>query len=107
MNGLRSYKSSERKHRQFKPIRRDLVIKDGDTLTPGDTTIKFYVTPGHTPGVTSIEFPVFDQGKRYKAFMFGGMGTNTVNGIRSAEQFVNSVKRVMAVPDGQGNITNH
>src|SRR2546429_22773 len=71
MNSLGTYMSSGGQHRQFKPIRRDLVIKDGDTLTLGDTTIKFYITPGHTPGVTSIEFPVFDQGKRYKAFMFG------------------------------------
>jgi len=50
---------------------------------------------------------VFDQGKRYKAFMFGGMGLNTVNGARVAQQFVDSVKRVMAVPDVQVNITNH
>ena len=107
MNGLGTYTSSGGQHRQFKPIRRDLVIKDGDTLTLGDTTIKFYITPGHTPGVTSIEFPVFDQGKRYKAFMFGGMGLNTVNGARVAQQFVDSVKRVMAVPDVQVNITNH
>src|SRR6267143_712919 len=92
---------------QLKLNPRDLVIKDGDTLTLGDTTIKFYITPGHTPGVTSIEFPVFDQGKRYKAFMFGGMGLNTVNGARVAQQFVDSVKRVMAVPDVRVNITNH
>jgi metallo-beta-lactamase class B len=51
---------------------RDIVIRDGDTLTLGDTTLKFYITPGHTPGVASMEFPVYDQGKKYKAFLFGG-----------------------------------
>src|SRR5437879_4047738 len=58
MNGTGTYMSSRGERRQFKPIRRDLVIKEGDTLTLADTTIKFYITPGHTPGVTSIEFPV-------------------------------------------------
>src|SRR5436309_13688082 len=38
------YESSGGQHRQFKPIRRDLVIKDGDTLTLVYTTIKFYLT---------------------------------------------------------------
>src|ERR1700722_3594386 len=46
---------------------RDMVIRDGDVLTLGDTTLKFYVTPGHTPGVASMEFPVYDQGRKYKA----------------------------------------
>jgi Metallo-beta-lactamase superfamily len=38
--------------------KRDMVIMDGDTLTLGDTTLKFYKTPGHTPGVLSAEFVV-------------------------------------------------
>src|SRR2546426_4103925 len=29
--------------------KRDVEAKDGDTLTLGDTTIKMYLTPGHTP----------------------------------------------------------
>ena len=46
------------------------MIKDGDTLTLGDTTLKFYITPGHTPGIASMENLVYDQGKKYKAFLF-------------------------------------
>jgi|SRR5207249_2956979 len=107
MNSLGTYMSSGGQRRIFEPIRRDLVIKEGDALSLGDTTVKFYVTPGHTPGVTSLEFPVLDQGKRYKAFLFGGIGLNTVMGVRAAQQFVDSVRRVMAVPDVQVNITNH
>src|SRR5205085_12115945 len=34
---------------------RDIVIKDGDSIKLGDTTLKMYVTPGHTPGVASME----------------------------------------------------
>ena len=28
----------------------DLVITDGQSITVGDTSLKVYVTPGHTPG---------------------------------------------------------
>jgi metallo-beta-lactamase class B len=31
-------------------LTRDLVVKDGDALTLGDTTLKFHVMPGHTAG---------------------------------------------------------
>ena len=51
---------------------RDIVIKDGDTIRVGDTTVKMYVTPGHTPGVASMEFTVYDGGVPHKAFLFGG-----------------------------------
>ncbi|MBI2150140.1 MAG: MBL fold metallo-hydrolase [Acidobacteria bacterium] len=101
------YTSSTGQPRVFDPIRRDLVIKDGDTLTLGDTLVKFYVTPGHTPGVTSIEFVVSDQGKKLKAFMFGGIGLNTVNGVKAVQQYIDSVRRVMAIPDVEVNLSNH
>ena len=48
--------------RVFPAMKKDLVIKDGETLTLGDTIMKFYVTPGHTPGVTSLEFQAVDAG---------------------------------------------
>src|SRR6185369_2936404 len=35
------------------PPKRDRVVKDGETLTLGDTTMTFYVTPGHTLGTLS------------------------------------------------------
>jgi metallo-beta-lactamase class B len=79
---------------------RDIVVKDGDTIKLGDTALKLYLTPGHTPGVTSLELPVFDGGKQYKAFMFGGQGLNTVNGVASTQTFINSVKRVMTLSAG-------
>jgi metallo-beta-lactamase class B len=79
---------------------RDIVVKDGDTIKLGDTTLKLYLTPGHTPGVTSIELPVFDGTKQYKAFMFGGQGLNTVNGMATTQTFISSVKRVMTLSSG-------
>jgi metallo-beta-lactamase class B len=107
MYGKGGYLSSQGQNRVFPAMKHDLVIKDGDTLRLGDTTMKFYVTPGHTPGVTSMEFQVTEQGKSYKAAMFGGTGLNTVKGVRATEQYIASVRRMMALPDLQVNLTNH
>jgi metallo-beta-lactamase class B len=56
------------------PPRRDMVLKDGDTVTLGGTSVKIYVTPGHTPGALSMIFPVFDHGRPHKAGLMGGTG---------------------------------
>jgi len=88
-------------------LTRDIVVKDGDTIKLGDTTLKLYLTPGHTPGVTSIEFPVLENGKEYKAFIFGGHGQN-FSGVQTTQTYINSVKRVMTLAAGtQVPITNH
>ena len=87
-------------------LTRDWVIRDGDVLTLGKTTLHFYQTPGHTPGVLSIAFPVRDQGKTYKAFMFGGLGLN-FEGIKRTEMYLHSVDRIMQMKGIQVNITNH
>lgn len=90
----------------YEPAHRDLVIRDGDTLRLGDTTLKFYVTPGHTPGVLSMEFPVRDGASTYKAFMFGGVGLN-FEGVERTEMYIASVRRLMTIPEVQVNIPNH
>lgn len=56
----------------------DKVIKDGDTLTLGNTTIRFMETPGHTKGTISFFFEVTENGKTYLAGSFGGAGANTL-----------------------------
>jgi metallo-beta-lactamase class B len=55
-------------------IARDLVIADGQTITLGDTTLKFYVTPGHTPGSTTTEFRARDGSRTYRVLVPGGLG---------------------------------
>lgn len=56
------------------PPKRDVVAKDGDVLTLGGTTVRMHVTPGHTPGVLSLIFPVLDKGKRHMAGLMSGTG---------------------------------
>lgn len=75
--------------------KRDLVLKEGDTLTLGNTVLEFSQHPGHTPGSLSITFTVYDSGQAHKAFIFGGPGPR--NGVSGAEQFMASSKRVALI----------
>lgn len=50
---------------------RDLVIREGDPIVVGDTTITPVEIPGHTPGSLAYIFPVFDEGEPHTAGMFG------------------------------------
>jgi len=85
--------------------KRDRVIHDGDKYTLGDTTLDLMVTPGHTPGVMSAIFTVYDNGKPYKAFYSGGLGGR--DGVRGFEQAVISAKRVAQIQGIQVYFANH
>ena len=85
--------------------KRDKVVKDGDTYTLGNTTLKLYVTPGHTPGVISAEFTVFDNGMPHKAFYSGGLGGR--DGVRGFEQAVISAERVSKIQGIEVFFANH
>src|SRR5206468_8574586 len=52
----------------------DATITDGQSLTLGDTTITFHITPGHTPGTLSSVFKVLDHGKLHTLALWGGVG---------------------------------
>ncbi|WP_346837075.1 MBL fold metallo-hydrolase [Microbulbifer sp. SAOS-129_SWC] len=88
----------------------ELVKRDGREVTLGDTTVKLYLTPGHTPGSMSVDFFARLGDKRYRAFIVGGMGTN-FEGRERAEQYLASVHRIRQLaarePRVQVNLTNH
>lgn len=90
----------------YEPPARDLVLADGDTLDLGDNEIRFYVTPGHTEGVLSMEFTVYDEGTPHKAFVFGGVGLN-FSGVHRTWLYLGSVDRVRAVEGVEVSVTNH
>ena len=56
----------------------DLTVEDGDTLSLGNTEIRFVLTPGHTVGTLSLFFDTTYLGKTYRAGTFGGAGVNTM-----------------------------
>src|SRR5258706_3014098 len=85
--------------------KRDMVLKEGDTLTLANTTLKFYKHPGHTPGSLSAEFTVYDNGTPHKAFIFGGPGPR--DGVRGGEQFLASMNRVAQIPGIEVSVNVH
>jgi len=56
--------------------RRDVVATDGMELTLGDTTLRLYVTPGHTLGTISSVIPLKDRGRSHVAVTWGGTAFN-------------------------------
>ena len=72
---LIGFEDKEKAEKYFIP---DILIKDGDTLTLGNTTISFMETPGHTKGTISFFFETEDNGETYRVGTFGGAGANTM-----------------------------
>jgi glyoxylase-like metal-dependent hydrolase (beta-lactamase superfamily II) len=89
-----------------RPPEHDIALKDGDTIKLGTTTLRFYATPGHTPGTTSVDLTVFDRGQPHRAFLLGGGAP--APGLQAAEQFVASVEKVEKMQIGvQVRLVNH
>jgi metallo-beta-lactamase class B len=58
------------------PPKRDMSVKDGDTIKLGKTVFKLYVIPGHTLGTLATVFDVHDKGQTHRAVEWGGTGYN-------------------------------
>jgi metallo-beta-lactamase class B len=84
--------------------RKDFVIADGDTLSLGGQTLTFYVTPGHTEGVMSAVFTVYDNGAARKAFFSGGTGGRGGDLNRLA---VESTSRILEIENIEMFLPNH
>jgi metallo-beta-lactamase class B len=56
--------------------KRDIVATDGMALTLGDTTLRLYITPGHTLGTISTIIPLKDHGRSHVAATWGGTAFN-------------------------------
>src|SRR5216117_2673437 len=86
--------------------KRDMVVKEGDTLTLGGQSLKFHQTPGHTPGVLTTEgITVYDRGTSYKAIVWGGAGYR--GGLAEAEQSAKSANKVAQIQGVQVNLQVH
>ena len=87
---------------------KDIEMADGGSLTLGDTSVTFYLTPGHTRGDMSAIYKVTDNGAAHVVGYFGGTG-----GGRDADterEQIASLERWKEVSRKAGvdvNITNH
>lgn len=86
------------------PISRDLVISDGQTITLGETTFKFYVLPGRTPGALGIEYQARDGRRTYRALHTGAYGTPQP---KWGEAYLRSIARLKALGPFQVWLPNH
>lgn len=93
-------------YRDYPTPVRHLTASNGSTLNLGRTRLRFMTTPGHTPGVLSTLFTVYDNGYPHSAFMFGGVGLN-FSGVERTELYIDSVNRIQAIPGIEVNIPNH
>lgn len=84
----------------------DFIIEDGDTLTLGDTTLNFEITPGHTPGTTSIRFSVFDNGTEHLAYLHGGPALRS-DDPDVKQVFLDDLRRIKQIPGIEVQIANH
>jgi metallo-beta-lactamase class B len=67
--------------------RRDIEAEDGYELRLGGITLTLYETPGHTPGTISTLVPVFDNGRRHMAALWGGTAYNFMGRGEDARWF--------------------
>jgi metallo-beta-lactamase class B len=88
------------------PPAKDFVITDGQKLTLGDTTVTFYITPGHTPGTVSAIIPAREGDKTFNLSLLGSTAfpptlesTNRTGGLLAYDR---SVKRLAELSKAAG-----
>ena len=87
-----------------KPIRH-LTATHGGTLNLGREKLTFMKTPGHTPGVLSTSFTVYDNGYPHAAVMFGGAGLN-FEGVERTQMYLDSIAFLRSLDGVEVNIPN-
>jgi metallo-beta-lactamase class B len=78
----------------------DMDVTDGQKFTLGDTTITFYLTPGHSNGTISAIFKTSDHGTPHVVGFFGGMGSPHTEANRNA--LIKSMKRWQPIAAAAG-----
>ncbi|KAK8039506.1 hypothetical protein PG993_007917 [Apiospora rasikravindrae] len=78
--------------------KRNMTLVDGQDLTIGNTTIRVVATPGHTAGTLSLFLPVYDQGVRHVAGLYGGGGIPKAAAAKE-QQLASFAKFAEAAPE--------
>ena len=102
---LERQQKDARQQQNFPPLVRDLVLKDAEAITVGDQTFKFYVTPGHTPGATSVEFQARDGARSYRVVVPGGLGLQYAPEF--GPMFKSSIARLKGLGPWDVSLGNH
>jgi glyoxylase-like metal-dependent hydrolase (beta-lactamase superfamily II) len=86
-------------------LKRDIAIKDKETIKIGDTTFTFYVSPGHTAGSLSTAYQVRDGTRSYLALSPGGLGFNF--GPEWTGPYLQSIARLKQLGPWECILANH
>jgi metallo-beta-lactamase class B len=89
----------------YPACRVDRVLKDGDTVSVGGTTLTARLTPGHTKGCTTWTAELTEDGRPYRAVILGSVTVNpgvvVVNNPRYpdiAESYARSFRVLESLP---------
>jgi metallo-beta-lactamase class B len=77
-----------------RPPKRDMAVRDGDTLKLGDTTVRFMVTPGHTLGTISPVFDVRHEGQVHTVMIWGGTSFNFGRDMGRLDSYIAQTERM-------------
>ncbi len=80
-----------------RPPKRDIAVKEGDTLTLGDVTLHFMITPGHTLGTITPVFEVRDGPRTHKAMIWGGTSFNFGRDMQRLDGYIAQTERMRAL----------
>lgn len=86
---------------------KDRGVVDGDTLTLGDTTVRFVATPGHTPGTISSLIPLRDGDQWHLAAYWGGPSMSFLDPDGLEQYIASTYKLQTADPATDVELTNH
>jgi metallo-beta-lactamase class B len=87
---------------------REITVGDGETLKVGATTLRFYVTPGHTPGTLTTVFDVTDGSKGHRVALYGGLGLpRTADALRQYSESLDRFAKLARAERVDTVIANH
>ena len=84
--------AGRRPNNRFPVPRRDIEVKDGDTITLGEESIRVFLSPGHTAASLTMLIPVRDRGQPRLLAYLGGV-TNREIGAEMHAAFDRSAER--------------
>lgn len=70
----------------FAPVKVDRVIRDGETVAVGPTTLTAHLTPGHSKGTTTWTMVVGEGGQDYRV-VFAGSTTVVTDQVRNNPKY--------------------
>ncbi len=89
----------------YRPAKADRILRDGDKVTLGGTTLTCHLTPGHTKGCTTWTVDVTEDGKVQHVVFFGStsilQGVPLVNNAQYsgiADDLAASYKKLKSLP---------